>query len=229
VENPSEKSSDVRLRRLRAVGSVLVACVCGWFVMELEILGVRMLTPYFGSAVYVVTGSVIGVFLLSLSVGYMAGGYVSNRDNSQRIIGVNLIIAGVWFFSLPFFVDAVCEMIFGWGLDEKWGSLLATLFLFGIPTMLLATVSPTVVRWLTRRPADAGFNTGLVLTVSTIASFAGCVVTAFYLVTLSLRLTIRVSGIVLVLLGGSVVLCGLLCGKGSCCGPVCPEEVEDEA
>ena len=132
-------------------------------------------------------------------------------------MGINLIVTGVWWCVLPFFVDGVCEAIFNRVLDEKWGSLIATLILFGVPTMLLATVSPMVVRWLTRRPEDAGFNTGLVLTASTIASFGGCVVTAFYLVTLSVRATICTSGAVIIALGGFVLLYTQLFKKSLFC------------
>ncbi|MBA7616821.1 hypothetical protein ES703_24121 [subsurface metagenome] len=193
-------------RKLRAVAIILVACVCGWFVMELEVLGIRVLAPYFGSAVYVVMGSVIGVFLLSLSVGYMLGGWLSKKANSKRALGVNLMAAGAWLCAMPFFIEPVCDGIFNFGLDEKWGSLLAAVVLFGPPTVLLGTVSPTAVRWLTKRASDSGLNAGLVLAFSTVASFAGCVVTAFYLVLLSVRRTIFTSGAVLVALGVTILL-----------------------
>jgi MFS family permease len=183
-----------------------IACVCGWFVMELEILGVRLLAPYFGSAIYVVMGSVIGVFLLSLALGYMLGGYLSRKAGSGRNLGLNIAIAGAWMFALPFFVKPVCNAIFDMGMDEKWGSLLASLILFGVPTLLLGTVSPTVVRWLTRLADDSGFKSGLVLALSTIASFAGSVVTAFYLILFSMRLTLRVSGIILLVLGAAILV-----------------------
>jgi len=192
--------------KLRAVAIVLVACICGWFVMELEILGVRALAPYFGSAVYVVTGSVIGVFLLSLSAGYMLGGWFSRKANSQRILGVNLMVAGAWLCVIPLLIEPVCEGMFNIGLDEKWGSLLSALVLFGVPTLLLGTVSPAAVRWLTTQAGDSGLNAGLVLAFSTVAGFAGCVVTAFYLVLVSMWRTFCISGIVLVVLGGMVLL-----------------------
>ena len=207
-------------RKLRAVAIVLIACVCGWFVMELEILGIRILAPYFGSAVYVVMGSVIGVFLLSLSVGYMLGGWLSRKANgpghtaySKRVLGINLMAAGVWLCAMPFFIEPVCDGIFNFGLDEKWGSLLAAVVLFGVPTVLLGTVSPTAVRWLTRRASDSGLNAGLVLAFSTVASFAGCVVTAFYLVLFSVRRTLFVSGVVLVTLGVTILLQAAIQGR----------------
>ena len=143
---PTEKTELSKGHKLRAVTIVLIACACGWFVMELEILGVRVLAPYFGSAVYVVTGSVIGVFLLSLSVGYMLGGWLSRKTANHRALGINLIAAGAWLCAMPFFIEPVCDGMFNIGLDEKWGSLLAALVLFGPPTVLLGTVSPTAVR-----------------------------------------------------------------------------------
>jgi hypothetical protein len=193
-------------RNLRAVGIILIACVCGWFMMELEILGVRVLVPYFGSAVYVVTGSVIGVFLFSLSVGYMLGGWLSGKINAWPALGTAMMATGAWLCAMPFFVEPVCDMIFNIGLDEKWGSLLASLVLFGVPTVLLGTVSPTVMHWLTTQASDSGFNAGLVLATSTVASFAGCVVTAFYLVLYSLWMTLCTSGVILAVLGGIVLL-----------------------
>ncbi len=191
---------------LRAGLVILVACVCGWFVMELEILGVRALSPYFGSAVYVVMGSVVGVFLLSLSVGYMLGGWLSKKADSRVMLGVSIVAAGAWLCAMPGFIEPVCDGMYNIGLDEKWGSLLASVILFGAPTVLLGTVTPAAVRWLTRQADDSGLNAGLVLAFSTVASFAGCVVTAFYLVLVSMRQTLRISGVVLAAMGAVILL-----------------------
>lgn len=201
----SNQAVEGKGEKIRAAGVIGAACLCGWFVMELEILGVRMLAPHFGSAVYVVTGSVIGTFLLSLAIGYMLGGWLSGRPNSRRILGLSITSAGVWLGLLPLVTGPVCDRIFDLGLDEKWGSLLASLILFAVPTVLLGTVSPTAVRWLTHRPDQSGFNAGLVSAVSTVASFAGCLVTAFYLILYSMRLTLWVSGGILAALGVLVV------------------------
>jgi hypothetical protein len=175
-------------------------------MMELEILGVRVLVPYFGSAVYVITGSVIGVFLLSLSVGYMLGGWLSTRLNAWIELAGVMLAAGACFVAIPFIDESVCTMIFNTGMNEQWGSLLASLILFGIPTVLLGTVSPTVMHWLTTQASDSGFNAGLVLATSTIAGFAGCIVAAFYLVLYSLRMTLCISGAIMMVVGAVVLL-----------------------
>jgi len=199
--------------RLRSVAILFVACFCGWFVMELEVLGGRVLAPYFGSAVYVVMGSVVGVFLLSLSAGYLLGGWLSGRPHSKKVLGLSLMGSGAWLIAVPLAIGWVCDGLLGLGFDEKWGSLFASAALFAVPTVLLGTVSPTAVRWLTTRASDSGLNAGMVLAFSTVASFAGCVVTAFYLVLLSVRRTLRVSGVLLLLLGAALFLHALLRGE----------------
>lgn len=189
----------------KSTAVLFVACACGWFVMELEVLGTRVLTPYFGSAVYVVMGSVIGVFLLSMAVGYILGGRLSQSVNSTRAVGFCLAGAGAWLCLVPFITDPVCEGILRLPLDEKWGSLLAALALFGLPTMLLSTVSPNAVRWLTNRAEESGRKAGMVFCLSTVASFAGCVATAFYLVLLSVRKTLWVTGGLVIILGAVII------------------------
>ena len=127
------KRGKMNERKVQTSLIVLMVCGCGWFIMELEVLGVRALAPYFGSAVYVVMGSVIGVFLLGLSSGYLLGGWLSRKANSKLVLGINLIAAGVWLCAMPFFIEPVCDGIFNIGLDEKWGSLMASVVLFGVP------------------------------------------------------------------------------------------------
>jgi len=199
--------------RLRAAAIVFITCVCGWMVMELEILGARVLAPYFGSALYVVMGSVIGVFLLSLSGGYLLGGWLSQLPASKPALRAGLVVAGAWLCAMPRAVQPLCDGLLDAGWDEKWGSLAAAMVLFGVPTVLLGTVSPTAVRWLTSRATQSGLNTGLVLAASTVASFAGCIVTAFYLLRLSAGRTIVTSGVILLALGAAILLHTALAGR----------------
>ncbi len=216
METSSKRSNSKKLSdKLRSTVIVMIACICGWFVMELEILGVRVLAPYFGSAVYVTMGSVIGVFLLSLAAGYMLGGRLSRWNRCRQILGINLMIAGLWLITVPFVIEIVCDGIFNLMLDVKWGSLLASMILFGVPTLMLGTVSPIVVRWLTKMASHSGMHAGTVLALSTLASFAGCIVTAFYLVLFSVKKTIWTSGSILLIMGLTIILYSSIYKKDS--------------
>ena len=56
--------------RLQFYGVVVTP---GAVLMALEIVSSRILAPHFGSSVYV-WGSIIGVFLAAMSIGYFWGG-----------------------------------------------------------------------------------------------------------------------------------------------------------
>jgi predicted membrane-bound spermidine synthase len=55
-----------------------VVFMCGAILMALEIVGSRMLAPYFGNSIFV-WGSLISVVLAALSLGYWLGGIMADR------------------------------------------------------------------------------------------------------------------------------------------------------
>ena len=61
--------------------------------MSLELLGGRILAPWFGSSIYV-WGSIITVFMLSLSVGYFIGGRLSLHSPSLAKFGCMFLAGG---------------------------------------------------------------------------------------------------------------------------------------
>src|SRR5687768_16105057 len=73
--------------------SILVF-IGGFSVMSLELLAGRVLAPYFGSSVHV-WGSVIGVFMLALSIGYLLGGSLSTRRPRLGALGVLFGISAI--------------------------------------------------------------------------------------------------------------------------------------
>lgn len=204
-------------KRLRLLVILFITGACGWLVMEMEIIAGRMLTPPFGSDVYVTWGSVIGVFLLCLAIGYALGGWLSEKQGNNLILGINLAVAGLWLCMTP----AVDGPVSYWLRDhvEDWlranpdepspvalglAALLASLALFAVPLVALGTVSPTAVRWLTQDARESGLRAGMVLAFSTAASFVGCLVTAWYLVLLDTPSTVRWSGGALAALGAAI-------------------------
>ena len=56
-----------------------VVFTSGAVLMALEIVGSRVLAPYFGSSIFV-WGSLISVVMTALSIGYYWGGWMSARE-----------------------------------------------------------------------------------------------------------------------------------------------------
>src|ERR1043165_2564934 len=79
----------------------VVVFISGAVLMALEIVGSRVLAPYFGSSIFV-WGSLISVVMAALSLGYYWGGWLSAREPSYGRLLTLLIIPGVIIFFLPF-------------------------------------------------------------------------------------------------------------------------------
>ncbi len=62
----------------------LIVFTSGGVLLALEIIASRVLAPYFGNSIYV-WGSLIGVFLTALSVGYAVGGRLADRHPSPGL------------------------------------------------------------------------------------------------------------------------------------------------
>jgi len=153
----------------------------GCFVMGLELLGGRLLAPYFGSSIYV-WGAIITVFMLALSVGYLLGGYWSRHDPSLRRLSALLLVAGACAAPIMLYGDALLDWLASHFGDPRAGSLSAAVLLFSVPTVVSGMVSPYAVRLLVADREGAGAVAGRLYFVSTFGSAAGTLLTSFYLV-----------------------------------------------
>jgi hypothetical protein len=178
----------------------LIAGWSGFFVMAIELLGGRLLAPYFGSSIYV-WGAIITVFMLALSLGYLAGGRASLWAPSLRRLAVILLVAAVATLPVLMFGDALLDRLSAALPDPRFGSLLAAALLFFLPTLVSGMVSPYAVRLLVADKASSGHHAGKLYFVSTFGSAAGTILTSFYLV-----LYLEVNQIVLLMLAVSAVV-----------------------
>ena len=166
----------------RAFVYVLVAW-SGYFVMALELLGGRALSPYFGSGIYV-WGAIITLFMLSLSLGYLMGGAWSLHSPTPARLCL-LLMAGT-LTALP---GALCstpilESVFALISDPRYGALAASVALFFVPITISGMVSPYAIRLLVETLGESGKVAGKVFFVSTLGSTLGTLLTSFYFVLL---------------------------------------------
>ncbi|HUT48966.1 MAG TPA: fused MFS/spermidine synthase [Alphaproteobacteria bacterium] len=152
-----------------------IAFIGGWTIMMLEILGGRVLAPYFGYSVYQ-WGGLIGVVMAALAVGYFIGGRIGDRPGAQRFLLSALIISTAFVLVVPRFANDFMPMMRVAG--PAWGAVFGTLILLGVPSVLLATISPIVIK-LTATDRIAN-SAGLVYAVSTIGSIGGTFFASFY-------------------------------------------------
>ncbi|MCB1684987.1 MAG: fused MFS/spermidine synthase [Pseudomonadales bacterium] len=153
----------------------------GFVIMSLELLGGRLLAPYFGSSIYV-WGSIITVFMLSLALGYLFGGRWSLNHPSMRRFSLIFLAAALLLTPLVYFSEEVMILIFERIEDPRYGSLLAASALFIVPTIILGMISPYSVRLLVSSTHTSGQVAGFLYFVSTMGSALGTLATSFYFV-----------------------------------------------
>ncbi len=166
------------------VRNLLLLCIAflsGAILMALEILGSRVLGPDFGGSIFV-WGSLIGVFLAALSLGYYLGGRLVDRWPAPGLLGASLFLAGILIRLLPHYSGAINGWIVMRDIGERAGPLLASTLLFFLPGVLMGLTSPFVIRLTAHSVDRAGQTAGAVYAVSTVGSIAGTLGTAFYLI-----------------------------------------------
>lgn len=177
-----------------------VVFFCGAVVMAFEVLGSRVLAPFFGGTIFV-WGSLISVFLAGLAVGYYGGGKAADIRPSNRVLGLIVLFPALWLLLFPLFQKAVLTWIFDADLGERSGPLLAALVLFFIPAVFLGAVSPFTVKLRLFNLQKTGETVGSLYALATIGSLAGTLLTSFYLITLAgVGLLITLEGLLLLAL-----------------------------
>ncbi len=187
------------LNMIRVLLNIIVF-VSGAVLMGLEIVGSRVLAPYFGNSIFV-WGSLISVVLAALSLGYYWGGWLSERRPSLAKLLLLIIVPGGMIFFLPF----VYPPVNGWIAEVDFGNrlnpLIASTLYFLIPSIFLGTVSPYAIRLAATALSTVGSTAGSLYALSTCGSIFGTLLTAFYLIpVIGVKNIIHALGITLILL-----------------------------
>lgn len=201
-------ASTVHLPAWRNPALYLTAAWSGFFVMGVELLGGRLLSPYFGSSIFV-WGALIAVFMTALAIGYLIGGQLSLRSPSLTGLGLLLIAEAVLALPIVLFGDPVFDAL-SYAIDDpRYGSLLAATLMFSAPTLFCGMVSPYAVRLLIDDLERSGQSAGRLYFASTLGSAGGTILTTFYLV-----LLMEIDAIILTLIAISFAIGAGLCALG---------------
>jgi len=183
---------------------ILLLVVFGAVVMSLEILSSNLMSPYFGGSIYI-WGSIISSFMVHFSVGYVSGGYLSRRFPRISVLAALLFVCSLCVLVIPVIYKPVCEFISDRVVDVRLGSLIAMNVIFLLPVSIMAMVSPYIIGITCTWQRQTVFTGGMVLFISTVGSFAGTNITAFYLIGL-FPVSRIVSGLGIICLAVSVIV-----------------------
>ena len=155
----------------------------GALTMMLELIAARVLSPYVGSSNLIWT-TIIGIMLTSMSIGYWFGGKMAdkNKENDIKILSNYLLISAIATSIIP-----ILEVVFIDVLSQLSSNLILVAIIcatvtFGIPSFLLATVSPIAVKIKNNNMDHIGATSGKISSLSTIGSIFGTFFAGFILI-----------------------------------------------
>lgn len=158
-----------------------VVSISGAAVLAIEILGTRILGPFYGVSLFL-WSALITVTLAALALGYALGGRWADRGPRLSRLGLLLAVAGAWMLLVPWIKNPLLHGLETLGL--RAAVLTAATLLFAPPLLLLGMVSPYAVRLKAVRLEAVGRTAGNLFAVSTLASVASALCTGFYLIPL---------------------------------------------
>ncbi len=158
-------------------GLYLTVFLTGASVMVIELLGTRMIAPFYGASLYV-WSSLISVTMIALAVGYFVGGHWA--DKAKRT-GLSLIIvlAAIFTLLIPWLTRFVLLATDSLGL--RAGAFVSALVLFSPSLTMLGMVGPFAIKLSTSRLDGIGAGAGSIYAVSTVGSVVGTLVLGFFL------------------------------------------------
>ena len=149
--------------------------------MILELVASRLLAPFFGTSNLVWT-SVIGIILLSSSIGNYIGGIIADKKNVSSKFKAILLFSFLTIIVIPFVQVKILTAISTIFSDIKVGAILATVLLFFIPSLLVGVLSPIILKLKLDSIDSAGKTSGKISAISTIGGIVGTFFGGFYLI-----------------------------------------------
>ena len=161
----------------------IIVFLSGALTMVYELIAARILSPYVGSSNLIWT-IIIGIMLVFMSIGYWFGGRVAdkNKENDIIILSNFLLISAIFTSFIPIieveFVDLLSQAIDNLVIV----SFISSIVTFGVPSFLLATVSPIAVKIKNNSLEEVGSTSGKISSLSTIGSIFGTFFAGFVLI-----------------------------------------------
>ncbi len=165
---------------------LMLAFVEGGVVIGVQLMGAKMFTPFYGSALFIWT-SIIGVTLMALTAGYFIGGRLSQHPDPGKILFLLFQGSALWIVLMPMIALPVLNgtslLIDGVGsIGMHLAAVLSAFVLQGIPLILLGATTPMIIKLLASKIDVSGKISGKVYAVSTVGGILAAFTGGFYII-----------------------------------------------
>lgn len=185
--------------QIKPLTAVLIVFLSNFCVLVLELVAGRLLAPTIGVNLYTWT-SVIGVILAGISLGNYLGGRFADRYASRRTLALAFLLSAFASLTILWVVDIIGAPrinipVIAW-------VLLTVTAVFLLPSTLLGTISPIIVKLTLTDLKQTGNVVGRIYAAGAAGSIIGTFATGFFLISwLGTRAIIMGVAAALLLLG----------------------------
>lgn len=151
----------------------------GASVMSAELIGAKMLAPYFGSSLYV-WATVMAVTLGGLALGYFTGGYFADKNKHHNLLFFIVLFAAIFTSLMP--LTSKFVLLLTTNLSLQPAIIISTLLFLLPPVFLMGMVSPLIIERLSNSENHAGKMSGSVYAISTLGGILATFAMGFYII-----------------------------------------------
>jgi spermidine synthase len=149
----------------------------GGVVMSTELVGAKILAPYFGTSLYV-WACVMALTLGGLACGYFFGGRLSVQKNHEKILMTSVLCAAIYICCLPMLAFLLVYLANNFSLIPA--VLVSSSVVLFPPVFIMGMVSPLIIKSITTTHEEAGKKSGEIYAISTLGGICFTFITAFY-------------------------------------------------
>lgn len=150
----------------------------GSAVMASELLGAKMIAPFFGGSMYV-WAAVLGVTLFALMSGYYFGGYISQKIKRSSLVYWVLMISGLFLIIMPYTSIWIMEQTIN--MDIRLGATLSLMVFMFPPLLFMGMTSPILINMINKKVDSSGRSAGSIYAISTLGGILATFLVGFYL------------------------------------------------
>ncbi|NQY09718.1 MAG: fused MFS/spermidine synthase [Flavobacteriales bacterium] len=150
---------------------LLLAFIEGFTVMAVEILSVKMISPFYGNSHSLWT-AVLAITLFGLAIGYFLGGQLAKgKENPSKILLHLLSVSGILIVGMSYFANDIMICFFK---DGFLTAIIMTPICLVLPPLItLGCTSPVIIKASEIESNSSGKTSGIIFTISTLGGVLG--------------------------------------------------------
>ena len=174
-ENPSQPASIIEKGRFL----YLVLLIEGGALMAVELIGAKLIAPFYGNSLYVWT-AVLAITLGGLTIGYFLGGIISDKLPNVKTLFIIILASALLVLALPYSSNIILSATLP--MELRTGIVISCLVFLMPPLICFGMVGPLAVRLVSTELDKVGKAAGSVYFTSTVGGIIATFLFGFYLI-----------------------------------------------